>query len=75
MLPETALSVAAILVFTLLGLFCLWRGLVKFRKAKELEVEPRFRKIAFMIRYIGWFLLLCSVGCAGAVVVILIRYL
>jgi hypothetical protein len=75
MLPETALCIAGILVFALLGAFCLWRGLLKFRKARELEVEPRFRKIAHFIRYVGWLMLLLAVGCAGAVVVILIRYL
>lgn len=75
MLPETALCLAGILVFALLGAFCLWRGLLKLRKAKELEVEPRFRKIAFLIRYVGWFMLLLAVGCAGVVVIILVRYL
>jgi hypothetical protein len=75
MLPETSLCIAAIVVFALLGVFCLWRGLLKFRKAKELEVEPRFRKIAHFIRYVGWFMLLLAAGCAGAVVVILTRFL
>jgi hypothetical protein len=75
MLPETALCIAGILVFSLLGVFCFWRGLLKLRKAKELEVEPRFRKIAHFIRYVGWLMLLLAVGCAGAVVVILVRYL
>jgi len=75
MSPETSLALAGILVFVPLGAFCFWRGRLKLRKAREFEVEPRFRKIAHFIRYVGWFMLLCAAGCAGAVVLIAIRFL
>lgn len=75
MQPVRLALIAGMLVFVLLGAFSLWRGLLKFRRAKELEAEPRFRKVAFVIRYTGWSLLLCAVGCAGAVIVMVLRLL